>query len=96
MSKKYSRLNVWYYKIYRKMINVSITNNLLSKYEYFSNGYLEYLFGYLMYKKYNLLLLYWLNTNKNEKFEIFWDIVIYFQNSIQKKFFNIYYLFSLW
>ena len=40
------------------MINVSITNNLLSKYEYFSNGYLEYLFGYLMYKKYNLLLLY--------------------------------------
>lgn len=37
-----------------KLKNVSIANDLLSKYEYKGNHFIQYLFSYILHKKYNL------------------------------------------
>jgi hypothetical protein len=77
----------------QKFKNVSIVNDLLSKYEYTGNNVYTYLFHYLMYKKYNLdippesLFCYSIDsviiTNGSD--QIFEDIANYFQHSNRDK-----------
>lgn len=81
----------------QRMKNVSISNNLLSNYDYKGNSILEYLFSYLLYKKHNLdippeslfcynIHLLEITNGFPEKIK---DISDYFKNSSQDKTFLI-------
>ena len=79
----------------QRLKNVSIVNDLLSKYEYSGNNVIGYLFPYILYKKYNLkippksLFCYTIKSIRitNGSDEIFQDISDYFQYSTHNKVF---------